>query len=163
MRFERGDAVSPLVVTDEAPRRENGEYLTGTQVSFLPSMTTFAFIDFDRKTLEHRLRELAFLNSGVTILFKDLRDAEPFEEVLHYDGGVEAFVRHLDKAKTPLIRTPLVIRGRREKVEIDLALWWNDSYHETMLCFTNNIPQRDGGTHLSAFRGALTRVITNYA
>ena len=163
MRFERGDAVSPLVVTGDAPLRENGEFLTGTQVTFLPSLSTFAFIEFDRKTLEHRLRELAFLNSGVTILFKDLRDAEPFEEVLHYEGGVEAFVRHLDKAKTPLIKTPLVIRGRREKVEIDLALWWNDSYHETMLCFTNNIPQRDGGTHLSAFRGALTRVITNYA
>ena len=163
MRFERGDAVSPLVVTGEAPRRANGEYLTGTQVTFLPSLQTFAFIDFDRKTLEHRLRELAFLNSGVTIKYSDLRDAEPFEEILSYEGGVEAFVRHLDKAKTPLIKAPIVIRGRREKVEIDLSLWWNDSYHETMLCFTNNIPQRDGGTHLSAFRGALTRVITNYA
>ena len=163
MRFERGDAVSPLVVTGDAPLRETGDALTGTEVTFLPSLTTFAHIDFDRKTLEHRLRELAFLNSGVTILFKDLRGAEPFEETLHYEGGIEAFVRHLDKAKTPLIRNPLVIRGRREKVEIDMALWWNDSYHETMLCFTNNIPQRDGGTHLSAFRGALTRIITNYA
>jgi DNA gyrase subunit B len=163
MRFERGDAVIPLAVTGVAPKRGNGEFLTGTEVTFLPSLSTFSHIDFDRKTLEHRLRELAFLNSGVTILFKDLRGAEPFEETLHYEGGVEAFVRHLDKAKTPLIREPLVIRGRREKVEIDLALWWNDGYHETMLCFTNNIPQRDGGTHLSAFRGALTRVITNYA
>jgi DNA gyrase subunit B len=99
----------------------------------------------------------------VVIHLRDLRDAEPFEEVLHYEGGVEAFVRHLDKAKTPLLKTPLVIRGRREKVEIDLSLWWNDGYHETMLCFTNNIPQRDGGTHLSAFRAALTRVITSYA
>ena len=132
-------------------------------MTFLPSLTTFAFIEFDRKTLEHRLRELAFLNSGVTIYFRDLRGAEPFEEILHYDGGIEAFVRHLDKAKTPLIRNPITIRGKREKVEIDLSLWWNDSYHETMLCFTNNIPQRDGGTHLSAFRGALTRVITSYA
>ena len=163
MRFERGDAVSPLVVTGEAPRRENGEFLTGTQVTFLPSLTTFAHIDFDRKTLEHRLRELAFLNSGVSIVFRDLRDAEPFEEVLHYDGGVEAFVRHLDKAKTSLIPTPIIVRGAREKVEIDMAMWWNDGYHETMLCFTNNIPQRDGGTHLSAFRAALTRVITAYA
>ena len=163
MRFEGGDAVSPLIVTGDAPLRENGEFLTGTEVTFLPALSTFAFIEFDRKTLEHRLRELAFLNSGVTILFRDLRDAEPFEEVLHYDGGIEAFVRHLDKAKAPLLKTPLVIRGRREKVEIDLSLWWNDSYHETMLCFTNNIPQRDGGTHLSAFRGALTRVITAYA
>ena len=163
MRFEGGDTVSPLAVTGEAPTRENGEYLTGTEVTFFPSLATFAHIDFDRKTLEHRLRELAFLNSGVVIHLRDLRDAEPFEEVLHYEGGVEAFVRHLDKAKTPLLKTPLVIRGRREKVEIDLSLWWNDGYHETMLCFTNNIPQRDGGTHLSAFRAALTRVITSYA
>jgi DNA gyrase subunit B len=163
MSFARGDAVSPLVITGEAPRRENGEYLTGTEVTFLPSLETFAFIEFDRKTLEHRLRELAFLNSGVTIYFRDHRGAEPFEEILHYDGGIEAFVRHLDKAKTPILKTPIVIRGKRDKVEIDLSLWWNDSYHETMLCFTNNIPQRDGGTHLSAFRGALTRVITSYA
>ncbi len=162
MTFARGDAVSPLIVTGEAPRRENGEYLTGTEVTFLPSLQTFSAIEFDRKTLEHRLRELAFLNSGVTIYFRDLRGAEPYEEILHYEGGVEAFVRHLDKAKTPQIKTPIVIRGSREKVEIDLALWWNDSYHEQMLCFTNNIPQRDGGTHLAAFRGALTRVIGNY-
>jgi DNA gyrase subunit B len=163
MRFERGDAVTPLAVTGKAPLRENGEFLTGTQVTFLPSLETFAFIDFDRKTLEHRLRELAFLNSGVTIYFRDLRGTEPFEEILHYDGGIEAFVRHLDKAKQPLIKDPIVIRGAREKVEIDLSLWWNDGYHEQMLCFTNNIPQRDGGTHLSAFRAALTRIITNYA
>jgi len=163
MRFERGDTVLPLAIVAEAPRRENGDYLTGTEVTFFPSLTTFAHIDFDRKTLEHRLRELAFLNSGVVIYFRDLRGPEPFEEILHYEGGVEAFVRHLDKAKTPLLKAPLVIRGRRDKVEIDLSLWWNDGYHETMLCFTNNIPQKDGGTHLSAFRGALTRVITAYA
>jgi len=163
MRFERGDAVSPLIVTGDAPRRENGEFLTGTHVTFMPSLTTFSHVDFDLKTLEHRLRELAFLNSGVVIKLRDLRGAEPFEETLSYEGGVEAFVRHLDKAKTPLIKAPITIRGRREKVEIDLSLWWNDSYHETMLCFTNNIPQKDGGTHLSAFRGALTRIITNYA
>jgi DNA gyrase subunit B len=163
MRFERGDAVTSLATTGKAPMRENGEPLTGTQVTFLPSTDTFAFIEFDRKTLEHRLRELAFLNSGVTIYFRDLRGTEPFEEILHYDGGIEAFVRHLDKAKQPLIKDPIVIRGQREKVEIDLSLWWNDGYHEQMLCFTNNIPQRDGGTHLSAFRAALTRVITGYA
>ncbi|HYG25984.1 MAG TPA: DNA topoisomerase (ATP-hydrolyzing) subunit B [Caulobacteraceae bacterium] len=163
MRFERGDAVIPLAVTGKAPLRENGEFLTGTEVTFLPSLETFAFIEFDRKTLEHRLRELAFLNSGVTIYFRDLRGTEPFEEILHYEGGIEAFVRHLDKAKQPLIKDPIVIRGARDKVEIDLSLWWNDSYHEQMLCFTNNIPQRDGGTHLSAFRAALTRIITGYA
>jgi DNA gyrase subunit B len=163
MRFEGGFTVSPLAVTGPAPRREDDTPLTGTEVTFFPSMTTFAHIDFDRKTLEHRLRELAFLNSGVVIALRDRRDAEPFDEILHYEGGVEAFVRHLDKAKTPLLKNPLVIRGRRDKVEIDLSLWWNDGYHETMLCFTNTIPQRDGGTHLSAFRAALTRVITSYA
>ena len=167
MRFERGDAVSSLKETGDSPVRADGPKagttLTGTEVTFFPSLETFAFIEFDRKTLEHRLRELAFLNSGVTIYFRDLRDAEPWEEKLHYEGGIEAFVRHLDKAKTPLLKAPIVIRGRKDKVEIDLALWWNDSYHEHMLCFTNNIPQRDGGTHLSAFRGALTRIITNYA
>jgi len=162
MRFERGDTVIPLRVTGDAPNRDDGSFLTGTSVTFFPSLTTFSAIVFDRKTLEHRLRELAFLNSGVYIKFRDLRDAEAYEEILHYDGGVEAFVRHLDKAKSPIIKTPIVVRGRREKVELDLSLWWNDSYHETMLCFTNNIPQRDGGTHLAAFRAALTRVIGNY-
>ena len=162
MRFERGDAVTSLAVTGDSPKRENGEPLTGTIVTFFPSLSTFSHINFERKTLEHRLRELAFLNSGVTIYFRDLRDAEPYEEIMHYEGGIEAFVRHLDKAKTALVKTPMIIRGQREKVQVDLALWWNDSYHETMLCFTNNIPQRDGGTHLAAFRAALTRVVGNY-
>ena len=161
MEFRRGDPVEPLAVTGPAPKKGDG-LLSGTSVSFMPSTETFSTIEFDRKTLEHRLRELAFLNSGVTIRFKDLRDASPFEEVMRYEGGVEAFVRHLDKAKQPLVPAPIVVRGRREKVEIDLALWWNDGYHENMLCFTNNIPQRDGGTHLAAFRAALTRVISNY-
>ena len=161
MRFQHGDPVSPLRITGPAPKKGDG-FLSGTSVTFMPSTETFTMVEFDRKTLEHRLRELAFLNSGVTIRFKDLRGAEPFEEVMAYSGGVEAFVRHIDKAKTPLIREPISVRGKREKVEIELALWWNDSYHETMLCFTNNIPQRDGGTHLAAFRGALTRVIGNY-
>ncbi|MFN3583596.1 DNA topoisomerase (ATP-hydrolyzing) subunit B [Phenylobacterium sp.] len=163
MEFRRGDAVAPLAVTGKAPLRENGEFLTGTHVTFLPSAETFRFIEFDLKTLEHRLRELAFLNSGVTIWLKDLRGAEPFEEVMHYEGGIEAFVRHLDKAKHPLVKAPIVVRGRRDTVELDMALWWNDGYHENVLCFTNNIPQRDGGTHLAAFRSALTRIITGYA
>jgi DNA gyrase subunit B len=163
MEFRHGDAVAPLKETGDAPMRENGQPLSGTEVTFLPSLQTFAFIDFDLHTLEHRLRELAFLNSGVTIWLKDHRGAEPFEEVMHYEGGVEAFVRHLDKAKTPLLKAPIVIRGKRENVEIDLSLWWNDGYHENVLCFTNNIPQRDGGTHLAAFRSALTRIITGYA
>ncbi|RAK63292.1 DNA topoisomerase (ATP-hydrolyzing) subunit B [Phenylobacterium kunshanense] len=163
MEFRRGDAVSPLVVTGVSPKRDNGEFLTGTEVTFLPSTETFSFIEFDRKTLEHRLRELAFLNSGVTIWLKDFREAEPFEEVMSYEGGIEAFVRHLDKAKTPLMKAPIVVRGRKDNVELDLSLWWNDGYHENVLCFTNNIPQRDGGTHLAAFRSALTRIITSYA
>ena len=162
MRFERGDTVESLRVTGDAPMRDNGKVLSGTEVTFFPSVTTFSHIDFDLKTLEHRLRELAFLNSGVVIKLADHRGAEPFEEILHYEGGVEAFVRHLDKSKTPLLKDVIVIRGRKEGIELDLALWWNDSYHETMLCFTNNIPQRDGGTHLSAFRASLTRVMSSY-
>ncbi len=162
VRFERGVTVKSLEVIGDAPKRENGKDYTGSEVTFFPSLTTFAFIDFDRKTLEHRLRELAFLNSGVHIRFADLREAEPYETILHYDGGIVEFVKHLDKAKTSIIKAPIDVRGVREKVEVDLALQWNDSYHETMLCFTNNIPQRDGGTHLAAFRGALTRVMTAY-
>jgi len=162
MKFERGDTVESLRVTGEAPMRENGKVLSGTQVTFYPSITTFAHIDFDLKTLEHRLRELAFLNSGVVIKLADHRHAEPVEIMLHYEGGVEAFVRHLDKSKTPILKDVIVIRGKKDNIEIDLALWWNDSYHETMLCFTNNIPQRDGGTHLSAFRTSLTKVMGAY-
>ncbi len=166
MRFERGDTVKSLAVVGDAPIRTDGakagQPLTGTEVTFYPSVTTFSTIDFDIKTLEHRLRELAFLNSGVVIKLKDLRGAEPFEETLHYEGGVEAFVRHLDKSKTPLLKDVIVVRGQKDGIELDLALWWNDSYHETMLCFTNNIPQRDGGTHLSAFRASLTRVMSGY-
>ncbi|MGZ6042585.1 MAG: DNA topoisomerase (ATP-hydrolyzing) subunit B [Asticcacaulis sp.] len=171
-RFERGDTAIATHVTGDAPLREDGpkkgEPLTGTVVTFLPSLKsgpdvgTFAFINFDRKTLEHRLRELAFLNSGVHIRFADLREGEPYEIILHYDGGVVEFVKHLDKAKSAVIKAPIAVRGVREKIDVDLALQWNDSYHETMLCFTNNIPQRDGGTHLAAFRGALTRVMTQY-
>jgi len=166
MKFARGDTVESLRVTGDAPIRTDGDRagqpLSGTEVTFYPSVTTFAHIDFDLKTLEHRLRELAFLNSGVVIKLQDHRGAEPFEEILHYEGGVEAFVRHLDKSKTPILKDVIVIRGKKEGIEIDLALWWNDSYHETMLCFTNNIPQRDGGTHLSAFRASLTRVMGGY-
>ena len=163
MRFERGDTVKSLEITGDAPIREDtGKPLSGTEVTFYPSVTTFSHIDFDLKTLEHRLRELAFLNSGVVIKLADQRGAEPVEMILHYEGGVEAFVRHLDKSKTPILKDVIVIRGKKEGIELDLALWWNDSYHETMLCFTNNIPQRDGGTHLSAFRASLTRVMGGY-
>ncbi len=168
VRFERGETAKPLETIGDAPLRENGKPYTGTEVRFYPSLKkedgdgTFAFIDFDRKTLEHRLRELAFLNSGVHIRFADLREAEPYDIILHYEGGIVEFVKHLDKSKQPIIKAPVDVRGQRDKVEVDLAMQWNDSYHETTLCFTNNIPQRDGGTHLAAFRGALTRVISQY-
>lgn len=167
-RFEKGETVVSIHETGEAPLRENGKPLSGTVVTFLPSLRTgpdegtFAFIEFERKILEHRLRELAFLNSGVHILLADRRGPEPSEIVLHYDGGVVEFVRHIDKSKSGIIKAPISVRGQKDRIEIDMALQWNDSYHETMLCFTNNIPQRDGGTHLAAFRGALTRVITAY-
>ncbi|MGO9699411.1 MAG: DNA gyrase subunit B, partial [Xanthobacteraceae bacterium] len=119
--------------------------------------------EFDFATLEHRLRELAFLNSGVTIVLSDMRHAVEKREELRYEGGVEAFVKYLDRNKTPLVPQPIVMKAERDGVMIDCALWWNDGYHETVLCFTNNIPQRDGGTHLAGFRGALTRQVTGYA
>ena len=120
-------------------------------------------IEFDYATIEHRLRELAFLNSGVHIVLADVRKAEPKREVLFYEGGLEAFVRYLDRAKTPLIAAPILIRGERDGISVEAALWWNDSYHENVLPFTNNIPQRDGGTHLIGLRSALTRQVVGYA
>ncbi|MGE0046369.1 MAG: DNA topoisomerase (ATP-hydrolyzing) subunit B [Hyphomonadaceae bacterium] len=158
MRFkEGGEPEAPLAIRGPAPNKR------GTSVRFLPSPATFSQVEFDRKTLEHRLRELAFLNSNVTIILKDLRGADPFEETMHYEGGVAAFVQHLDKAKAALIADPIIVRAQRDRMTVEAALEWNDGYHETMLCFTNNIPQRDGGTHLAGFRAALTRVINQYS
>jgi len=166
MRFEHGNAVEPLKqVGTYAPNRQPGTYegRSGTEITFLPSPDTFTMVDFDLKTLEHRLRELAFLNSGVRIVLRDQRHPEPVEVELHYEGGLEAFVRYLDKAKQALIADPIYFSQDKDGVTVELALWWNDSYHENVLCFTNNIPQRDGGTHLAGFRGALTRQVTSYA
>jgi len=157
VRFRHGDPEAPLKVVGDAKGKR------GTEVTFLPSTGTFTKTEFDFATLEHRLRELAFLNSGVTIKFVDQRGVERKEVTLHYDGGVEAFVRYLDRTKNPLISKPVVFKAEREGITVEVALWWNDSYHENMLCFTNNIPQRDGGTHLAGFRGALTRVVNGYA
>jgi len=157
MRFSYGDPIAPLAVVGETEGKR------GTEVTFLPSPRTFTKTEFDYATLEHRLRELAFLNSGVTIVFADLRGVEKKEQVLHYEGGLEAFVRYLDRAKTLLIPSPVMIRAERDGMTVEAALAWNDSYHESMLCFTNNIPQRDGGTHLAGFRAGLTRVVTKYA
>jgi len=157
MEFGNGVAVAPLAMVGDAVG------LRGTEVSFLPSPETFTMTEFDFATLEHRLRELAFLNSGVTIVLSDMRHAVEKREEMRYEGGVEAFVRYIDRNKTQIIPAPIMIKAERDGVIVEAALWWNDGYHETVLCFTNNIPQRDGGTHLAGFRGALTRQLTGYA
>jgi DNA gyrase subunit B len=157
IEFRHGEAVAPLAVTGDAGGKR------GTEVTFLPSTETFTMIEFDWATLEHRLRELAFLNSGVRIVLSDQRHAVEKREEMIYNGGVEAFVKYLDRNKTPLVPKPIVITSERDGVGVEAALWWNDGYHESVLCFTNNIPQRDGGTHLAGFRGALTRQVTGYA
>ena len=157
IEFRDGDALAPLAVVGPAPGKR------GTEVTFLASPRTFTMTEFDFATLEHRLRELAFLNSGVRIVLSDMRHAVEKREELLYEGGVEAFVKYLDRNKTPLIPAPIMIRAERDGITVECALWWNDGYHETVLCFTNTIPQRDGGTHLAGFRGALTRQITGYA
>ena len=157
MQFSLGDAVAPLKVVGPA----NGK--KGTRVTFLPSPDTFKITEFDFEKLEHRYRELAFLNSGVRIFLVDARHAERKEVELYYDGGIAAFVKYLDRAKVPLFPEPIAVHGQRDGVGIDVALEWNDSYYENVLPFTNNIPQRDGGTHMAAFRAALTRTLNNYA
>jgi DNA gyrase subunit B len=158
MRFkDGGEPEAPLAVVGDSQGRR------GTEITFMPSLEVFSRTEFSYQTLEHRLRELAFLNAGLTILLRDERAAEPVEEVLRYDGGLAAFVAYLDRAKTPLHAPPILIRGERDSIQVEAALQWNDGYHETTLCFTNNIPQRDGGTHLAALRAALTRSIQAYA
>ncbi len=163
VRFvEGGRTEAPLKQIGISPMRTNGRPLTGTAVRFLASTSTFTMTEYDRKTLEHRLRELAFLNSGVRIVFRDLRGPDEWESVLEYDGGVKAFVQHLNKQRTALIPDPVYVRQEKDGITVEAALEWTDSYHENMLCFTNNIPQRDGGTHLAGFRGALTRIVNKY-
>jgi DNA gyrase subunit B len=157
IEFRDGVAVAPLKEVGPSGGKR------GTEVSFLPSPATFTMVEFDFATLEHRLRELAFLNSGVTIVLSDKRHAVEKREEMRYEGGVEAFVKFLDRSKTPLIPAPIMLKADRDGITVECALWWNDGYHESVLCFTNNIPQRDGGTHLAGFRGALTRQITQYA
>ena len=162
VEFAHGDVVAPLKVVGPAPVVE-GQPKRGTEVTFWPSSETFTMVEFDYSTIEHRLRELAFLNSGVRVVLTDARSAEPKREELFYEGGLVAFVRYLDRAKTPLIEKPILIRGERDGIGVEVALWWNDSYHENVLPFTNNIPQRDGGTHLIGLRSALTRQVVGYA
>ena len=168
LKIWRGGRVHEMTFTDgvsEGPLTETGDAgsVSGTEITFLPSKKTFSMTEFDYATLEHRLRELAFLNSGVRITLTDDRGVEPVTQEMVYEGGVEAFVRYLDRTKHPLIETPISINVERDGIGVEVALWWNDSYHENVLCFTNNIPQRDGGTHLAGFRGALTRTVNNYA
>jgi DNA gyrase subunit B len=157
MEFRDGVAKAPLKAKGDAKNKR------GTEVTFLPSTKTFTMVEFDFATLEHRLRELAFLNSGVAIVLSDQRHAVEKREEMKYEGGVEAFVKFLDRNKTSLIPAPIMIKAERDGITVECALWWNDGYHESVLCFTNNIPQHDGGTHLAGFRGALTRQITQYA
>jgi len=167
MRFHDGVPEAPLAELGKAPPwpagSERDGLASGAEITFLPSPKTFTNTEFDFATLEHRLRELAFLNSGVTLVLTDLREAEPKIATFHYDGGLEAFVQYLDRSKQALHAPPLAIRGERDGIILEIAMEWTDSYHETMLCFTNNIPQRDGGTHLAGFRAALTRTVNAYA
>ena len=158
MSFTHGVPDGSLAITGDAGDE------TGTSITFMPSFDTFQGVTtFDLGTLEHRLRELAFLNSGVRILLTDKRPADEKKIELFYEGGLEAFTRYLDRSRKPLIPEPIVIHGEKDGIVVEAALWWNDSYNENVLCFTNNIPQRDGGTHMAGFRGALTRQVTGYA
>ena len=157
MEFRHGERVEPLAVVGPSDGRR------GTEVTFLPSTATFSLTEFDFPTLEKRLRELAFLNSGVRIVLTDSRHGDVKREELSYEGGVEAFVRYLDRSKTSLLEKPIVVRAEKDGIQAEVALWWNDSFYETVLCFTNNIPQRDGGAHLTGFRSALTRQVNGYA
>jgi len=157
MRFADGVPEAPLAVVGPSAGK------TGTRITFVPSTNTFTMVEFDYATLEHRLRELAFLNSGVRIMLSDHRGVEPKTEEMRYEGGLRAFVRYLDRTKHPLIAEPIVVEKEQDRIVVEAALWWNDSYHENVLCFTNNIPQRDGGTHLAGLRSALTRTVNTYA
>ncbi|CUH66496.1 DNA gyrase subunit B [Thalassovita autumnalis] len=156
-KFEHGECTEHLRVVGDADGQK------GTEVRFLASTDTFSNLEYSFETLEKRLRELAFLNSGVRIILEDERPAEALRTELYYDGGVKEFVKYLDRSKTSLMEDPIYVRGEKDDIGVELAMWWNDSYHETVLPFTNNIPQRDGGTHLAGFRGALTRTLSKYA
>ena len=156
-RFEHGETAEHLKVIGDA----KGE--KGTEVRFLASTDTFSNLEYSFETLEKRLRELAFLNSGVRIILEDERPAEPLRTELFYEGGVKEFVKYLDRSKSSMMPEPIFVTGERDDIGVEVAMWWNDSYHENVLPFTNNIPQRDGGTHMAGFRAGLTRTINNYA
>ena len=162
MRFREGNPEAPLKVAGDAPKLEDGTFKTGTEVTFRPSIQVFTQTTFDRDTLRARLRELAFLNSGIRIHLTDNREVDPVTQELFYEGGLVAYVEYIDRSKTPLHSPPISLSESREGITVDVAMQWTDAYHENMLCFTNNIPQRDGGTHLAGFRAALTRTINSY-
>lgn len=154
--FSHGNVTEHLKVVGEAPGKH------GTEVTFLPSKETFTMTEFNFDTLERAIREKAFLNSGVYLKLIDNRGGEPREVVMHYEGGLKAFVNHINKSKSPLHEEVISISGEKDDISVDAALQWTNAYNESMLCFTNNIPQKDGGTHLAGFRGALTRTLNNY-
>ena len=159
IEFRNGDAVAPLRLV--GPSNDP----SGTEVTFKPSPVTFTKTEFEYAILERRLRELAFLNSGLRIRLCDERHAPAQETAFHYEGGLVEFVRYLDRSKVAVLTEPISVTTLESQVgiRVEFALSWNDSFHETMLCFTNNIPQRDGGSHLAGFRQALTRVVAKYA
>ena len=154
--FSHGNVTEHLKVVGDAPDRH------GTEVTFLPSPETFTMTEFNFETLERAIREKAFLNSGVYLKLIDNRSAEPKEVEFHYEGGLKAFVNHINKSKSPLHEEVISFSGEKNDITVECALQWTNAYNESMLCFTNNIPQKDGGTHLAGFRGALTRCINNY-
>lgn len=154
--FSHGNVTEHLKVIGDAPGKH------GTEVTFLPSKETFTMTEFNFDTLERAIREKAFLNSGVYLKLIDNRGSEPREVVMHYEGGLKAFVNHINKSKSPLHEEVISISGEKDDISVDVAMQWTNAYNESMLCFTNNIPQKDGGTHLAGFRGALTRTLNNY-
>ena len=156
IEFNNGEAINPLSIVNENINKK------GTKVTFYPDKNIFSDVEFDSKILKQRFREMAFLNSEITISFYDSRNADKKESKFHFEGGISEFVKYLDKSKKSLIEKPITISGKKNQIEFSCSLWWNDSYYEQILAFTNNIRQKDGGTHLSGFRSALTRVVNNH-
>ncbi len=157
MSFTNGEASKALKAVKDCKDE------TGTEITFYPSKSVFTMTEFSRRTLETRLREMAFLNSGISIHLEDKRKDEPWVKTMSYEGGLEEYVRHIDQTRKSLMEIPISFTGRKDEIEVDVSMWWNDSYYETVNCFTNNIPQKDGGTHLAGLRSALTRVVNSYA
>ena len=161
INFENGAVKNKLEIIGDSEKHDNS-YFTGTTITFLPSNNTFKNIDFNFSTVEKRLRELAFLNTGVNLVLKDKRSSEIKELNFKYKGGINEYVQFINKGKNTIINNPIFFKADKNNVSVECSLQWTDSYHENTLCFTNNIMQRDGGSHLAGFRGALTRSVVNY-